>query len=116
MSQLPGSPAYGLALADPHATARPWPTFWLAVGGTFLAYLDVTIVNIAFPDIASDFDGPASARSWVVNAYALAFAALLVVLGRAADRIGRRRVYLAGVAVFAVASAACAPWPPRRAR
>ena len=71
--------------------------------------LDVTIVNIAFPDIAGDFDDSGlGALSWVVNGYALAFAALLVVLGRAADRIGRRRVYLAGVAVFVAASAACA--------
>ena len=111
MSQLPGSPAYGLALSDPprDRSSGPWPTFWLAVLGTFLAYLDVTIVNIAFPDIAGDFEGSGlGALSWVVNAYALAFAALLVVLGRAADRIGRRRVYLGGVAVFALASAACA--------
>ena len=110
MSQLPGSPHYGLALSDPpRDRSDPWPTFWLAVLGTFLAYLDVTIVNIAFPDIAGDFEGSGlGSLSWVVNAYALAFAALLVVLGRAADRIGRRRVYLGGVALFALASAACA--------
>jgi NTE family protein len=115
MSQLPGSPAYGLALSTPPpGRAGPWPAFWIAVLGTFLAYLDVTIVNIAFPDIAGDFEGSGlGALSWVVNAYALAFAALLVVLGRAADRLGRRRVYLTGVAVFAVASAACAAaWSP----
>jgi EmrB/QacA subfamily drug resistance transporter len=82
--------------------------FWPAAAGTFLAYLDVTIVNIAFPDIAKDFDGAGlGALSWIVNAYALAFAALLVVLGRVADRVGRRRVYLSGVALFALASAAC---------
>ena len=112
MSQLPGSPAYGLATAPPPRSARPsdpWPVFWLAAAGTFLAYLDVTIVNIAFPSIASDFDGAGlGSLSWVVNAYALAFAALLVIFGRAADRIGRRRIYLAGTAVFALASAACA--------
>ena len=103
--RLTGSPS-----PTRHATASdPWPTFWLAVLGTFLAYLDVTIVNIAFPDIAGDFEGSGlGSLSWVVNAYALAFAALLVVLGRAADRIGRRRVYLGGVALFALASAACA--------
>ena len=110
MSQLPGSPPYGLALSDPpRDRSGPWPAFWVAVLGTFLAYLDVTIVNIAFPDIAGDFEGSGlGALSWVVNAYALTFAALLVVLGRAADRIGRRRVYLGGVALFALASAACA--------
>jgi EmrB/QacA subfamily drug resistance transporter len=110
MSHIPGSPAYGLATSDPPRDRRdPWPVFWLAALGTFLAYLDVTIVNIAFPDIAGDFEGSGlGALSWVVNAYALAFAALLVVLGRAADRIGRRRIYLVGVGVFALASAACA--------
>jgi EmrB/QacA subfamily drug resistance transporter len=86
--------------------------FWLAASGTFLAYLDVTIVNIAFPDIAGDFSGAGlGALSWVVNAYALAFAALLVVFGRAADRLGRRRVYLTATAAFAVASAWCAVAP-----
>jgi MFS family permease len=110
MSKLPGSPAYGVTAAGPrYDRGGPWPAFWLAVLGIFLAYLDVTIVNVAFPDIAGDFDQSGlGALSWVVDSYALAFAALLVVLGRAADRIGRRRVYLAGVAVFALASAACA--------
>jgi EmrB/QacA subfamily drug resistance transporter len=110
MSKLPGAPAYGLAASDPpRDRSGPWPVFWLAALGTFLAYLDVTIVNIAFPDIAGDFDDSGlGSLSWVVNGYALAFAALLVVLGRAADRIGRRRIYLVGVAVFALASAACA--------
>ena len=108
MAPIPGSPPYGLATADPPRDG-PWAVFWLATLGTFLAYLDVTIVNIAFPDIADDFSGSGiGALSWVVNGYALAFAALLVVLGRAADRIGRRRVYLLGVTVFALASAACA--------
>jgi len=89
-----------------------WRVFWLAAAGTFLAYLDVTIVNIAFPSIARDFEGTGlGSLSWVVNAYALAFAALLVIFGRVADRIGRRRMYLAGTAVFALSSAACALAP-----
>jgi NTE family protein len=93
-------------------TRSPWPVFWVATLGTFLAYLDVTIVNIAFPDITGDFDDAGlGALSWVVNGYALAFAALLVVLGRAADRIGRRRIYLVGVTGFALASVACAAAP-----
>jgi EmrB/QacA subfamily drug resistance transporter len=91
------------------SSRTPWTAFWVAALGTFLAYLDVTIVNIAFPDIARDFDDAGLGElSWVVNAYALAFAALLVVFGRAADRLGRRRVYLLGVGGFALASAACA--------
>jgi NTE family protein len=91
---------------------RPSIVFWIAALGTFLAYLDVTIVNIAFPAMIEDFGNAGlGTLSWVVNGYALAFAALLVVLGRSADRVGRRRVYLAGVALFAAASAACAVAP-----
>ena len=102
-------------MSDPSTSSavdRSRATFWLAASGTFLAYLDVTIVNIAFPDIAGDFDRAGlGALSWVVNAYALAFAALLVVFGRAADRLGRRRVYLTATAAFAVASTWCAVAP-----
>ena len=111
MSKLPGSPAYGLATSDPpRDRSGPWPTFWLAVGGTFLAYLDVTIVNIAFPDITSDFHvSGLGALSWVVNAYALAFAAVPPTGSGAAGSIW---------VVWR-----CSPWPrrpvpsrPRRAR
>jgi EmrB/QacA subfamily drug resistance transporter len=99
-------------MPSPSTSPRPWAVFWLAALGTFLAYLDVTIVNIAFPAIEEDFSGTSlGTLSWIVNAYALAFAALLVVLGRAADRLGRRLVYLGGVGVFALASAACAVAP-----
>jgi EmrB/QacA subfamily drug resistance transporter len=99
-------------MPSPSTSPRPWAVFWLAALGTFLAYLDVTIVNIAFPAIEEDFSGTSlGTLSWIVNAYALAFAALLVVLGRAADRLGRRIVYLGGVGVFALASAACAVAP-----
>jgi EmrB/QacA subfamily drug resistance transporter len=85
----------------------------LVVGlGTFMVFLDTTIVNIAFPDIRSDFSG-ADLRelSWVLNAYNIVLAALFVVFGRIADVVGRRRTYIAGVALFATASAACAIAP-----
>jgi MFS family permease len=96
-------------MSSPVDRPTPWPAFWVAALGTLLAYLDVTIVNIAFPDIARSFAGAGLGElSWVMNGYALAFATLLVVLGRFADRVGRRRVYLGGVAAFALASAACA--------
>jgi EmrB/QacA subfamily drug resistance transporter len=79
---------------------------------TFLAFLDVTIVNIAFPAITRSFDATSLADlSWVFGAYNVVFAALLIPAGRAADLLGRRRVFLAGLALFAVASAACAAAP-----
>jgi EmrB/QacA subfamily drug resistance transporter len=80
--------------------------------GVFVASLDLFIVNIAFPDIQEDFDGTSLASlSWVLNAYAIVFAALLVPAGRWADRTGRKRAFLGGLALFTVASAACAAAP-----
>ncbi|HUO69563.1 MAG TPA: DHA2 family efflux MFS transporter permease subunit [Solirubrobacteraceae bacterium] len=80
--------------------------------GVFMASLDLFIVNIAFPDIQRDFHGASlSGLSWVLNAYAIAFAALLVPAGRWADRAGRKRAFLGGLAVFSLASAACAAAP-----
>jgi EmrB/QacA subfamily drug resistance transporter len=78
----------------------------------FLASLDLFIVNIAFPVIRSAFPGgDLAALSWILNGYTVAFAALLAPAGRLADRYGRRLVFLIGVAVFTVASAACALAP-----
>jgi NTE family protein len=77
--------------------------------GAFVAFLDVTIVNIAFPDVARSFRGTDIADlSWVLNAYNVVFAALLVVAGRIADLMGRRRLYAGGLALFTLASAWCA--------
>ncbi|MCW2996055.1 MAG: drug resistance transporter, EmrB/QacA subfamily [Conexibacter sp.] len=80
--------------------------------GVFVASLDLFIVNIAFPDIQRDFAGTSLASlSWVLNAYAIVFAALLVPAGRWADRTGRKRAFLGGLALFTVASAICAIAP-----
>jgi EmrB/QacA subfamily drug resistance transporter len=80
--------------------------------GVFVASLDLFIVNIAFPDIQRDFAGTSLASlSWVLNAYAIVFAALLVPAGRWADRTGRKRAFLGGLALFTLASAACAAAP-----
>ena len=78
----------------------------------FVSFLDATIVNIAFPSIQADFSGASRASlSWVLNAYAIVFAALLVPAGRLADMLGRRRVFMIGLATFTVASALCAAAP-----
>jgi EmrB/QacA subfamily drug resistance transporter len=80
--------------------------------GVFVASLDLFIVNIAFPDLQRDFAGTSLASlSWVLNAYAIVFAALLVPAGRWADRVGRKRAFLGGLALFTLASAACAAAP-----
>ena len=80
--------------------------------GVFVASLDLFIVNIAFPDIERDFHGTSLASlSWILNAYAIVFAALLVPAGRWADRAGRKRAFLLGLALFTASSAACAAAP-----
>ena len=80
--------------------------------GVFMAFVDATIVNIAFPDIGRSFpDSGISTLSWVLNAYNIVFAAFLVAAGRLADLLGRRRVFLLGLAVFTVASGLCAVAP-----
>jgi MFS transporter, DHA2 family, methylenomycin A resistance protein len=70
--------------------------------------LDATIVNVALGPIGNDLGGAVSAAQWIVNGYTLAFAALLLTAGALADRLGVRTGFLAGLAVFAVGSAACA--------
>jgi EmrB/QacA subfamily drug resistance transporter len=80
--------------------------------GAFMGGLDLFIVNVAFPDLARDFAGTElSTLSWVLNAYTIVFAALLVPAGRWADAFGRKRVFLAGLGLFVAASAACAAAP-----
>jgi EmrB/QacA subfamily drug resistance transporter len=77
--------------------------------GVFVSSLDLFIVNIAFPDLERSFPTSSLGNlSWVLSAYAIAFAALLMPAGRWADRFGRKRAYLIGLAVFTVASAGCA--------
>jgi EmrB/QacA subfamily drug resistance transporter len=91
---------------------KRWKILLITSVGLFMASLDLFIVNLAFPDIAADFDGESvSNLSWILNAYAITFAALLVPAGRWADRVGRKRVFIAGVLTFAFASAACAIAP-----
>jgi EmrB/QacA subfamily drug resistance transporter len=81
-------------------------------GSVFLAFLDTTIVNTSFPDIQRGFGEATPAElSWVLDGYFIVLAALLVPAGGIADRIGRRRVFLAGVVLFVVTSGLCAVAP-----
>src|SRR3954451_684959 len=74
----------------------------------FMAFLDVTIVNVAFPSIRQEVPETSLAGlSWVLNAYNIVFAALLVPAGRLANLVGRRRVFFWGLGLFLAASAAC---------
>lgn len=78
----------------------------------FMSSLDLFIVNLAFPYIGRQYHGTSlAALSWVLNAYTIVFAAVLVPAGRWADRVGRRRIFVAGLIGFTVGSAACALSP-----
>lgn len=91
------------------APRRPALILALLSLAAFMASLDVFIVNVAFDDIGRDFHGVSlSELSWVLNAYTILYAALLVPAGRIADRYGRKAGFLIGVTIFTLASAACA--------
>jgi DHA2 family methylenomycin A resistance protein-like MFS transporter len=102
-------PAYAAPpIDDSGSAAGPslLPLATLAIGFV-MAMLDVTVVNVALPSIARQFHTPLSALVWIVDGYTLAFAALLLLAGALADRFGAKRVYLAGLAIFTLASLLC---------
>ncbi|MEU2585559.1 MFS transporter [Streptomyces avermitilis] len=86
---------------------RTWGPLTAVCLGTFMLLLDVTIAVVALPDMARALHASLSDLQWVMDGYALALAALLLGLGAAADVLGRRRVHVAGVVLFAVASLLC---------
>src|SRR3954467_7408346 len=98
------------ALRHPRGAAPPQLVLAIVCAGVVLASLDLFIVNVALPQMARDFhlrgEGVAD-LSWVLNAYAIVYAALLVLFGRASERYPRERGFLLGVAIFVAASAAC---------
>ncbi|HEY1651745.1 MAG TPA: DHA2 family efflux MFS transporter permease subunit [Acidimicrobiales bacterium] len=91
---------------------HPVLTSLIVLTGVFLSSLDLFIVNIAFPSISKNFHGESlSSLSWILSAYTIVFAAALVPAGRWADRAGRKRAFLIGLAVFTASSALCAAAP-----
>lgn len=88
-----------------------WWTLAAVSVATFMLLLDVTVVNVALPAIRADLGASFTDLQWVVDAYALTLAALVLTAGSLADRLGRRRVFVAGLAVFTVASLLCALSP-----
>ncbi|MFD9357179.1 DHA2 family efflux MFS transporter permease subunit [Streptomyces sp. NPDC060031] len=86
---------------------RKWLPLTAVCLGAFMLLVDVTIVTVALPDMAADMHTGFAELQWVMDIYALALAALLLGAGSLADRIGRRRVYLGGLGLFAAASLAC---------
>jgi EmrB/QacA subfamily drug resistance transporter len=83
---------------------RRWAALVLLAAADFVTVLDATIVNIALPSIGRDLHASTATLSWVINAYVLAFGGLLLLGGRLADLLGRRRIFVAGLLVFGLAS------------
>lgn len=95
----------------PQGDPRRWAILAIMSFAVFMAVMDISIVNISLPTIVADLHTTFAAGTWVLNAYNVAFAVLLVTAGRLADLQGRRRWLLAGIAVFGIASLACALAP-----
>ena len=89
-------------------TVRPARILLIVCAGVVMASLDLFIVNVALPQIARDLHEPSlGTLSWVLNGYAIIYAALLVLAGRLADQHNRKTGFLLGVAIFTAGSAAC---------
>ena len=112
---MPGDPAYNDAppqSEQPESGHRRWAVLAVVSAAQFLIVLDLWVVNIALPVLQRDF-APATLPdvSWILAVYAIVLAALLLPAGRAADRIGRRKCFLAGLVIFGAASLGCAVAP-----
>src|SRR3954447_2691592 len=83
---------------------RKWWTLAAVCTGVFMPLLDVTIVNVALPDIQHAFGASLSDLQWVIDAYALTLAALLLTAGSVADLVGRRLIFAVGIGVFTTGS------------
>jgi EmrB/QacA subfamily drug resistance transporter len=108
-SSPPVTPPASAPVLDP----RRWWVLALLCGAFFMVILDASIVFVALPSMGTDLGFSEQGLQWVVSAYALTFGGLLLLGGRAADLLGRRRVFMAGVAIFTTASLLCAvAWSP----
>src|SRR3954453_5696589 len=85
-----------------------WYTLGAACFGLFMAILDNLVVNIAMPTIARDLDASTTQLQWIVSAYTLVFASLQIPAGGLGDRLGRKRWFMIGLAIFTITSFAAA--------
>jgi len=105
--------AFNGAGSGVRSRGNPWVILIVVSLGFFMTLLDLTIVNIAIPNMISRLHASLDDILWVINSYALVLAVLLITAGRLGDLLGQRRVFIAGIAVFTLSSAACglAPSP-----
>ena len=105
---MDSTPAAANRSAD---TSRKWWTLGAVCVATFMLLLDITVVNTALPAIQQDLGGSFTDLQWMIDAYALSRAALVLTAGSLADRLGRRRVFALGLGIFSLASLLCALAP-----
>src|SRR5436305_11427143 len=91
-------------IPSPARTDRRWLVLGVLALAQFMVFLDETVVNVALPSIKDDLGFSQPSLAWVVNAYILMFGGLVLLGGRVADLVGRRRMFLVGTALFGVAS------------
>src|SRR6202163_3954847 len=91
----------------PEARSNPWLVLVVLVTGFFMIMLDTTIVNVAIPAMSAGLHTTLDQILWVLNAYILAYAVLLITAGRLGDMFGAKRLFLVGLHVFTLASIAC---------
>src|SRR5213596_2756372 len=84
-----------------------WKALTVVCAAFFMTVLDVSIVNVALPSIGRSLDFSPGSLQWVITAYAITFGGFLLLGGRAADLLGRRRIFMLGLAIFTGASLAC---------
>jgi len=96
---------------DGKKTSHPWLVIATTILASSLAFIDGSVVNVALPAIGASLHGEAAGLQWVINAFLLPLSALLLFGGAAGDRFGKRRLLIGGVALFGVASIACAAAP-----
>ena len=105
-----GSTAGGVAASEQirYGSPQGWWVLAATIGGSSIAFLDSTVVNVALPVLGTELGAGVSGLQWVLNGYMLALASLILLAGSLGDRYGRRRMFLVGVVWFAVASLLCA--------
>src|SRR5205085_7938493 len=92
---------------EPHFDRARWTALVVLCVGMLMIVLDATVVNVALPTIQKDLGFSQSTLAWVMNAYLIAFGGLLLLAGRFGDILGRKTIFMAGLAVFTLASIAC---------
>src|SRR4249920_571212 len=107
MTQAQGGTQHQEQQRETMSDRSRWTALYVLCAGMLMIVLDITVVNVALPSIKDDLGFNQSSLAWVVNAYLITFGGLLLLAGRLGDLLGRRTIFLWGLAVFVAASILC---------